>query len=77
MLKPLRVSPYERDHQCEHDGATCEKRAAAWTVKGGNGYIVACSEHAAQLVTDAVEAGEIVDSDTLEPFTTTASLETE
>lgn len=68
-MKAIRVSDYERDQQCEHgNGIACEEPAAAWTVKDGNGYVVACAEHARELVSAAVEAGEIVNQATLEPF---------
>jgi hypothetical protein len=58
-----RVSPFERDHQCEHlDGTVqCERLAAAWTISNGSGYIVGCKEHAQELLDEAVAEGNIYD----------------
>lgn len=64
--KAQRVSPFEKDHQCEHlDGTVqCERLAAAWTIANGSGYIVGCTGHAQELLDEAVDEGNIYDTTT-------------
>lgn len=62
--KAQRVSPFEKDHQCEHVEGTvqCERLAAAWTIANGSGYVTGCVGHAQELLDDAVDAGDIYDA---------------
>lgn len=62
--KAIRVAPCERDNACEGFSdkdwpGRCERLAASYSIERGSGYVVACREHAQDLIDNAIEAGDI------------------